>query len=124
MLWRNGSAFHMRGKAGYCEVWNQFDNSIAKNLVAEPLTWGQLVVQHGEREELKFLEIGEFKEIQVAWSQIPRYVRISGQETLYLDKGSTIETERPCINSFLFLFFVKTKQHGKPPKHPKGLTES
>ena len=75
-----------------------------KNLNAEPLTWEQLLIQHGEREALELLRIGEVKKVQVAWSQIPRYVRISGQETLYLDRGSTIETERPCTN-FLTLFF-------------------
>ena len=93
------------GKPGYCDVWTQFDNSIAKNLDAELLTWKQLLIQHGEREALQLLRIGgEVKKVQVAWSQISRYVCISGKETLYLDRGSTIETERPCI-IFYFCFF-------------------
>ena len=116
------------GKPGYCDVWTRFDSSIAKNLDAELLTWRQLLIQHGEREALQLLRIGEVKKVQVAWSQISRYVCISGKETLYLDRGSTIETERPCINLLLLLFFFKTKQHEKPPKTPKRpdrvLTES
>ena len=83
------------GKPGYCDVWNQVDNSIAKILNAELLTWRQLPVQHGEREALQLLRIGEVKKVQVAWSQIPRYVRISGKEILYLDRSSIIETGRP-----------------------------
>ena len=83
------------GKPGYCDVWTQFDNSIAKNLDAELLTWRQLLIQHGEREALQLFRIGEVKKVQVAWSQISRYVCISGKETLYLDTGSIIETGRP-----------------------------
>ena len=66
-----------------------------KNLDAELLTWRQLLIQHGEREALQLLRIGEVKKVQVASSQIPRYVRISGKEILYLDTGSIIETGRP-----------------------------
>ena len=101
----------MRGKAGYCEVWNQFDNSIAKILLLNLSHGDKLVVQHGEREALDLLELGEFKEIHVAWSHVPRYVRKSGKETMFLDRGGIVDLERSCINL-------------KTTKNPKGPTES
>ena len=83
----------------------------SKDLVAEPPTWGQVVVQHGEQEAWELFELGEFKEIRVAWSHVPRYVRKSGKESMLLDRGSIVDLERSCINL-------------KTTKNPKGPTES
>ena len=54
--------------------------------------------------------VGEFKEIQVAWSQIPRYVRKSGKESMLLDRGSIVDLERSCIN-------LKPQKTQRPKNH-------